>query len=263
MKAETPHRLPVVNADTIEIDFSAVDTWLKCGKQYQFRYVQGKKSPPGIALLEGSAHHKAMEYNNNHKKEKGFDLKPKVVTDYFHDDFERRVKNEEQLEWNSENLDTVSYRAEALHRDYFRNVAPKIDPELIEHKFERVVTVEGLKFKLYGTLDLTEPSSLYDYKTCSKKWNQGDVDNNLQLSLYSFAVPKKEVGIIMFVKKAMPEVGILKSTRTLQQVVWALKTAKAVVNAIQAGSFPMTNPSSWACSKRFCGYWGECRGKYE
>ena len=262
-KPETEHRNPVITPDKIEIDFSAVSTWLKCGKQYEFRYVNGKKSIPGIALLEGSAHHKAMEYNNRHKLAKGFDLKAKVVTEFFHEDLNVRVKKEEQIAWGEENVDTVSKRAATLHQDYFFSVAPTINPELIEHKFERDFMLDGLKIKLYGTIDLTEVEGLYDYKTCKSKWSQSDVDNDLQLSLYSLVKSKPSVGIIMFVKKSIPEVGIVKSTRSKGQILWALKVVKSIASAIQAGYYPLAEPSSWACNPKFCGYWKDCRGKYE
>jgi len=38
--------------------------YMKCPAMYEKRYVEGKKEPPGIALIEGSSGHDALEFQN-------------------------------------------------------------------------------------------------------------------------------------------------------------------------------------------------------
>ena len=258
------HRSPVINVDTLEVNNSAIQMYLKCAKQYEFRYVEGIKSRPGIALLEGSSHHKALEINNKNKRDKSKDLSPSALTEIFVEDFRDRVKKEKnEIIWQDEKEDDIISRADLLHRDYIRRIAPKIKPVDVEHKFEVPVKVGDLTFTLYGTKDLTTQSHVWDYKTTTRKRSQNDVDNDLQLTLYSFAAKKKKVGIIEFRKTANPEVGIIESERTVRQTLWALEIAASVVKAVRNKSFPMTNPTNWWCSPKWCGYWSRCRGKFE
>jgi hypothetical protein len=246
----------------MQIDFSATDTYIKCGKRYEFRYVHGIKSPPSVAMAEGSAHHKAMEINNVHKIEKSRDLKASQMTEVFVDDFRKRVDSEE-LEWGDEDENKIYSRAKAIHVVYARDVAPLLRPVASEKKFEKEVTLNGRKFTIYGTVDLedAEPAIL-DYKTVARARSQSDVDNTIQLSLYAFASKVPTVGIINLVKKANPEVGIVKSRRTPSQILWALNIAQSVAESVQKGAFHYTDPGNWWCSSRFCGYWNMCRGKY-
>ena len=258
MKAK---EIPVFDMTTIS--FSGASTYLKCGKQYFFRYVEGRKDVPGIALIEGSSHHTALEKNNLHKKVKGKDLKAGVLTDTFVNELRTRVKAEERVNWQDENEGKLIKRAKVWHTDYIRKYAPKINPIMVEEKFEIPVKVEGVEFKLKGVIDLGLKSKVLDYKTLARAKNQYDTNQDLQLTLYAYAAKKMKVGFIQFLKTANPQVGVIESSRTLAQMEWALKVVKEVVLSIRAGAFPMTQPTNWWCSSRFCGYWKLCRGKYE
>lgn len=253
----------IPTVDVTSISFSAVSLYLKCGKQYYFRYVEGRKDVPGIALLEGSSHHKAVEENNIHKKKKGWDLKAPILTETFVEELRSRVKAEERVDWGNEKESGLIKRAKVWHADYIKKYAPKIMPVMIEEKFEVPVEVEGVKFAIKGVIDLGLKSKVLDYKTLARAKSQYDTNQDLQLSLYAFAAKKRKVGFIQFLKSANPEVGIVEAERTSMQIQWALKVAKEVVQSIKAGAFPMTQPTNWWCSSRFCGYWKLCRGKYE
>ena len=109
--------------DGLKVSFSGISTYLKCGKQYWFSYIQGIKSPPGIAMIEGGAHHKAVERNNLFKKTKGRDLKPGDLTDTFMAAFRGEVKEvgKKALDWKGENENGIFTRASDLHKQYIKN----------------------------------------------------------------------------------------------------------------------------------------------
>lgn len=252
----------ILDVNQMHLSFSGTDTYLKCGKQYEFRYISGIKSPPGVALIEGSSHHKALEQNNLQKKDQGRDMSYSNLTDIFMTDFRTRVKAEENVQWGGETEDNIFSRAKILHEKYINQVAPNIHPIEIEKKFEIPLEVEkGNTIIIKGVCDLEQVENLLDYKTAARSKGQAEVDNSLQLSLYSYATKKREVGIIELIKKANPEIGMITSRRDATQVLWALEVVKSVAKAIQAKVFPLAPPTSWACSERFCGYWGMCRGK--
>lgn len=260
-KVIAEHRNPVIDADRIEIDFSAIGSYLRCARAYEFRYVKNVKEIPGVALLEGSSYHHAVEKNNLHKIAKDTDLPHKRMTEHFMEDFQFRTKREEKIDWQEQNEDKIYKRAKVMFVEYAREIAPDIKPLHAEEKVEKTVILDGTKITLYGTVDLDTPDVIYDYKTTGKPKSQSEVDNTIQLSLYALMKKKREVGIIQFVKAANPYVGVIKSSRTGKDIMWALHVAKSVVEAVRAKQFPPTDPTSWKCSQKWCGYWKLCRGK--
>lgn len=272
---------PVINddgsVDVDGIDFSAVDMWLRCGEQYRRRYVEGKRSPPGIALVEGTSHHKSMEEDNLSKRDKGKALPARQLTEIFETTMTSELAKAEQqcaehkmkLDWEGEDKQRLLNRAKLLHVDYAGKWSHKFEPVLVEQPFTKTVKVDGTEFVLYGQTDLGTKTHILDYKTSSKAKSQRDVDENMQLKLYSWAFDRKQVGIIALVKTATPYVQYREASAPITpgQWVWTLKVVAAAVRSIRAGSFPFTNPGQfpapWWCSERFCGYWNDCRGKFD
>jgi hypothetical protein len=202
------------------------------------------------------------------KREKGRDFKATQLTEYFVYDLRKRLDEEggkRAVNWQEENEDKIIKRAKILHADYINHHAPRIHPEKVEERFERQLKLEGEKrlIIVYGTIDLTEKPIVWDYKAVAKAKSQAEADSSVQLSLYSFAANKNEVGFISFVKKGNPEVVPVTARRTASQKLWALRVIVSVAKSIQGGAFPLADPMSWKCSERFCGFWKRCRGKYQ
>jgi len=260
---------PLFDSKEMKISFSGTDMYLKCGKQYEFRYIDGIKIPPKVVMIEGSSHHKAMELNNKQKMKKGTDMKASRLTDIFMEDFRERIKPQKKtIDWEGENEDRIFERAKSFHTDYARVIAPSIRPTSAEEWFNEEVKIDGVTFVLNGVIDLKNKTGkgnteVLDYKVKSKAASANELKSDHQLSLYSHVAGVRQAGHIQFLKKANPEVGIIRVRRTEKQQQWALKVTASVVKAVKAGAFPMAQPSHWACSPRFCGYWSMCRGKYE
>lgn len=261
MKAAKPGTL-----DLTRINFSSISTYQRCPRQYYFRYILEKKEPPSIVLTEGSAHHAALEYNNLHKRKRGFDLKASVVTEKFMDELRIRVK-EEDVRYEEESEDTLAERGGIWHKEYLTVLAPRIEPDIVEEKFEKEATLpSGRKIIISGIIDLGYREKVSDYKTTSPfGFNQKkrSIDSDLQLTFYAWASRRKSVENICFVKGNTPTVQPLVSARSEAQVSWALHIAEQFVNAVEKQAFPMCDPALWCCSEKYCGFWKHCRGKVE
>jgi CRISPR/Cas system-associated exonuclease Cas4 (RecB family) len=253
--------------DKLRVSFSQIDTYLRCPKQWYWRYIEGKKEIPGIALLEGSSHHKAFQENNLKKKEKGRDLKARQLTDIFADDLKTRLeKEEDKVNWGEETFNSLHARAKVWHEKYANDIAPHIAPDKVEEMFKLTVKLPELEFDMNGFIDLTHSGQVKDYKTTSEygyREKKKEVNTSLQLSYYSHATGLKDVGYICLIKGNNPDIGILPSRRSKSQIKWALDVAGEVVKGIQKKSFPMCNPTSWCCDPRWCGFYKLCRGKVE
>jgi len=111
---------------------------------------------------------------------------------------------------------------------YRQRYTPKY--EQLEAYFEIPITnpmnsKETLKTKLNGVIDKINEGWIEDHKTASKKWTQGKLDDDMQMTIYSYAYRKlynkKERGIRINVllKKAIPELQILDTFRTLADYI--------------------------------------------
>jgi hypothetical protein len=239
--------------------------YLKCPRQYYYRYIMGIKTPPGVALVRGTSGHKATEANNLVKMDTGEDLPTKEVVEIFADDFSDRSKEVE--DWETETKDKVITYVSAGLEDYMSNVAPGLKPTSVEQPF--MIDVQGLP--IIGFMDVTTTKTVGDYKfvgRTSAYLKKGSVDNSLQLTTYHMATGLRQVGYYAMVKdqqlktKYHPaEARKIFTTRKKADVAYAEEMYLGVARAVSAGAFPMCAPSNFLCNERFCGYWSRCRGR--
>lgn len=260
--------------DISSLDFSSVDMYLRCPKQWHYRHVQGLKSPPSIALAEGIAHHASAETDNKSKMSKGKMLTAPQAVEIFMDRFRSTTKEFEKeceelkvhLDWEEETEDDVFKRGKKMQTQYLSDISPTIKPVEVEGSFSREAEVDGQKFVLFGQSDVDTKDTIIDYKASKRAKTQRDVDDSLQLTLYSWAKRRKKVSYVTFIKEKAA-VSRVDSGRHPGNWAWGLQVVASVVDSIRRGAFPMTNPSSipppWHCSPRFCGYWKRCRGALE
>jgi CRISPR/Cas system-associated exonuclease Cas4 (RecB family) len=240
---------------------SQIEMYLRCPMQYKLRYVDGKVSPPGIALVEGSSHHEALATNNSNKISTGEDLRETEVVDAFAASFEKRKKEIE--DWEGETTDDVIGRGRKMIKAYMSDFAGQFRP--VKQEFDVVAKVGEVEVR--GITDASgavkDRPTIVDYKTVSRSKSQAELESSLQLSFY--AMVESETGDTDF---DVGYVNLLKSGKVNPQFIgydekrvkWFRAVALSVANAISLGNFPLTAPESWCCSERFCGYWRQCRG---
>lgn len=252
------------------IDFSGADRWLSCGEQDR-RIRLGQRSKPSVALLEGSSVHEAMQVCNT-KKKNGHKVTVSNLLDSHMHYFETEISKPEvkqDLDWGFDSKNTISGRAKKWFPDYLTRIDPQVEPDWVEQPFIKEVNVNGHTFKVAGVIDLTgkitNKKTIVDYKTCKSIKSQNETDSSLQLSLYSFFTQLRQASFCCFVKSGNPYVAFVHSKRSPAQWTWALRVFSSVMKCVQSGLFPLANPDprNWRCSPKFCGFWQDCRGKYD
>jgi len=244
------------------ISASQVGTYLTCGRQWYYRYIRKLIIPPGGSLTTGKALHKGLEKNFTQKIESGNDLHADEVEGTFE---EYMKENKEETVWD-ENLqfeDALS-KGSTLTKKHIKEVAPRIQPIAVEKKIE--LDLPGTDKFLLGYIDLIDvDNTIIDHKSSKRSKSQGDVDNNLQLSIYAthlFAdnpdLQEVNVRIDNLVLKKAPEIKQLPSVRTINHVLWSLAVIKSVLKGIEKGIFNPAEPGCWMCSEKWCGYYGIC-----
>lgn len=235
---------------------SSVSMFLRCPKQFEFRYIEGLSYPPSVAMIEGTSHHIWLADNNEKKMETGEDQPKKEMLELFSETFFEKAQEVGDITPGGEK--EVLNRGEGLVNAYMDTMAPEIQPKAAEQKFE--IEVGGVP--VLGFIDLITPKEVLDYKVVKKAKSENEVKDSIQLGLYARATRKPTVGFVSLTKTKVPA-----AKMTTHRVTNDLKHSlppifEGATKAIGAGNFPMTDPSNWWCSDRFCGFWRFCRGKH-
>lgn len=270
---------------------SQVEMYLRCPRQYEFRYVKKISRPPSVAATQGSGIHHALEHTHHHIVDKGVPAPIAELESVYSDAFEQ-VKPEIPKEaWDQEGVTEGALKDMGIKlvRLYNLQYAPKVKPQVkdgvrgIEKRFE--ILVAGVP--VVGIIDLIDANAeggitdiekeiirqhggniptmfetaIADFKTKAKSMSAAEVDSSLQLTLYSYAEQIPLVRIDQLLKLKTPKITRTMATRTLQDHKWMKEVVHGVARAIHAGIFPPCSPSAWCCSSRWCGFYGMCRGK--
>ena len=258
-----------VQARRPHFSHSALDMLSKCGLQYRFRYVEGLKSPPGVALLRGSGTHGAVQADLEAKIATGELLDDEEVASIAADVFDERLEvdgvaltDDEVAEGSSKVIGRAKDAAVRLARHHHRHDAPGLRPVHVE-RFLRV-ELEGFPRDLVGFVDLQEPACVEDLKTASKSPSADAADTSIQLTAYHLmlhAVDGKAppvVRIRSLVNNKVPKSVVLESTRDVEDWKRFLRRLELANELVDAGAFYPARPDDWWCSSRFCGYWSRC-----
>ncbi len=251
------------------LSVSQINTYTRCPKQYEFRYIKGVISPPQARMAEGSAIHNALEVAHQERMLSGTTAPIDVLLDA-HNDAWKNHKRRVEI-WDEESPEAlIRKRARIFLSEYHKNYLPYIDPLGVEKRFWSIIKDN---IPIVGFIDLIATDSnprlqrvdapekeVIDYKVIAKKISQGEADGNLQLTMYSHATGIPRVRFDMFIKTKTPAVKSISAIRTSQDWKWAERVFTDIGHAISTGIFPPTLPTEWTCSKKWCGYYDLCRG---
>jgi CRISPR/Cas system-associated exonuclease Cas4 (RecB family) len=251
---------------------SQVEMFLRCPKQYEFRYIKGMKSPPTGALIQGSAIHNAFEVGYNHKKESPESIiELDAVMDAYSDYVRNNLTNDVILDEETPEK-VLRSQGEAIVERWHKDKLPYVQPTAVEKPFAAILN----KIPVVGIIDLVDnvetegpPNEvIVDNKTSGKRKTQDEADGSLQLSLYAAVTQVDIQRLDVYVrprltKKGMGEAKLqeIHTMRTFRDIYWMQNIFSDIARAISTGVFPPTNPNNWTCSAKWCGYWEYCRGR--
>lgn len=258
--------------DAPHLSASQIGMYLRCPKQYEYRYIKRMVRPPTFALVVGSSVHKSIELNYLSKFRTKKPENKNACLDAFNQTFEeKKAEVEDDLDQTGKQKDR-GYEMAATHYDI---VAPTFQPlEAPEVEFN--VSVPGVKRKLFGFMDaigtpiVSAAKSatakakrlIMDNKTSKRKYDRLSVEVSSQLTAYDFAhrelYGKKSDGVgfdVLVNKKDTTEVQRLVTTREDGEIKRFVEGVQMVDKGINAGVFPpVDNPQT--CS--WCGYKDIC-----
>lgn len=240
--------------------------FLRCPKQYEFRYVEGRKIPPSGAMVQSKAWHRAVEQNYRQKITTEKDLPLGDMQEFFAAQYEEALQSEEIAFEFGENPGRLKDQGVAITEAHHKVIAPTVRPQLVEQEF-RISLGDDFPYDLLGYWDVVDADGVVaDNKAYRRAPTQEDIDKDIQLGIYSLgyrvSTGKIEKGLRLdvVVKNKEPKAVQLHTSRTNEDCRFLLGLIEQVAKAMQSGIF-YPNPNGWHCSPERCGYWSRCLGK--
>ena len=246
-----------------QLSYTQINMFLRCPRQYEYRYVHGLKVPPTGAMVQSRVWHQTVELNYRQKIHSDRDLPLGEMQEFFAAQFGAALAKEEVAFELGEKPGTLKDQGTAIVAAHHKAIAPEVRPFLVEQPFT-VALGEDFPFDLVGVWDLVErDGTVVDNKAYRKTPYQEDLDKDLQFTIYAlgFRATRGEIetGLRMdaIVKRKNPKVVQLHTRRTNSDCRWVLGLIEQVGKAITSGIF-YPNPNGRHCTPRFCGYWSRC-----
>lgn len=248
---------------------SMIGMFFRCPEQFRRRYIEEEIIPPGIAARIGSGMHKGAEHNHKAKLLTGKDEPLSACQDAARDEYRRLVFDhgvffpKDELPSAKKQLSQGIDTTVGLTKSYHKNLAPQIQPLMVEKKI--YLKDPDIEIPFAGIVDLlARPNWLADMKSAAKKWPENRIKTDIQVTLYRELV-KAETGkypskmtIEIFTKTKDFGYQQLEAQRDKRDWILLKKRVQAMLKMIKAGCFPPCDPSHWICNPRFCGYFGSC-----
>ncbi len=246
-----------------------LEMYARCGQQYYYRYVAGLVSPPGIAMVKGTATHAAANVNFSQKINTAVDLPISEMQEVAAASFENELGSgvlltgDERSRGQKIVLGEAKDQVVALAEAYGEQIAPVYQPVAVEQEFR--IELPG-SHDLLGFIDLVDENRVVvDLKTSGKKKSQAEVDTSIQLTAYAaghahlFGEPCSEVRLDTLVQTTKGvQRQVLKSHRDAGDFEALAARINAMEEAIAAEIYHPAPSNVWWCSERHCGYHDRC-----
>lgn len=262
------------------IHASQIAMAVRCGMQFQYRYIEGKVRPPGIALVAGSTLHKVREVDLLRKAAAVSTLTPDEAAQMAAIEFDRRVDTEglepdederhmSQEALRGSGVDLAVSLAVAHNRDIVPLVTPTTMPNARGEAVAAVelalrVEIPGVAYPLEGTIDTIDVDGvLRDCKSSGKKLGRDTLATSIQLPFYALlmdaAMRVEPTGFALdVVQKLKRPAGYVVSGPATTGHQRVLSHVMSHVQMLEGGNFRPADPDHWVCSKKFCGYFDIC-----
>lgn len=245
---------------------SRINMFERCQQQYYYREVEGRKTPPGIALVIGGSVDASANVDLQSKVDTGellpLDAVQTAARDHLENEWAGGVQQEPDEPAEKGDVIDLTVRLATLHHEA---VAPLRKPIEVQKAFGVQVSESVV---LTGHIDCLEADAVVDTKTINKTPSKIKGDHMVQTQLYAVGVKvnggelPKEVKLDYLVKTKTVKTELLRAPVTPESAQNALDrlsvTARVIQTALKTGDFMPAPADSWVCSEKFCGYWHDC-----
>lgn len=249
---------------------SQFDTYRKCPRLYEYRYINKVISPPGIAMIKGTAVHRGAEVTHKNTIANGTLMSLAEATQAVSDSFDEKKTGIE--DWEEENPDKIKDKAVAAFKVYYNEAVPHIHPVKAEHTFAMKVGVVPFR----GVIDLVDSVKedaldkdgaqpmtevVSDLKVTGMRWTEQRVRMSSQLTFYAYVEKTFRVRYdFILEQKSGIKYDMSRSIRTAHDFKLLIEDVEEAASMIKKGIFPRCDGTGWNCTPKFCGYYERCKG---
>lgn len=243
-----------------------VNMFLRCPAQWYYRYVRGLKRPPSGAATLGSAVDSGITHNYRQKIESHQDLALDEVLDAFSTDFEARKS--ETLWGPEEKPSQVKDDGARVLSLYQGDVAPTVQPTAVQKRVE--LDMPNFAYRFVVVPDVVERGSIIrDTKVVKRSPAKVEDAPALapahqdQMVAYALAYratqERAEEGCVVdyLVRTKNTKLVQIPFRVTSSHLAYYKNLIGLVARQIEALIFT-PNRQNYLCTRRHCGYWGEC-----
>ena len=247
---------------------SQTNKFLDCPANWYFKYLVGLPEPVTSSLAVGIAVDNALSHYFRIKAAERVEMSEADVLDVLDTawaDQEAVVSLRE-----GENADQLHALCQRLVRSYLTEMAPKVQPGVIDGSPAVQVHVEGLiaGVKVRGIIDLvTDDGAIIDLKTKRDKPGGVPADHMLQLTTYDLLCPhSRGQAAIHYMVKGRSEKSVAKTVPFTREIGPSEVTyAESVYPAIQESmrnAIYLPSRTSRFCSRKYCPFWKTCEKEF-
>lgn len=264
----------------LRLSHSKIDMYLRCGRQFAYRYLENLKVPPSAAMKRSTVGHGVIEANYRAKALGGVDLPVDDLTDMYATSWKVELEKEEISFEPDEKPDQVRDEGIGAIREHRLVIAPSVVPAseaAVEEWFDLPLTGKGetpdddsVRYSIVGRIDVTDINgTIRDNKIVGAKRQitPESIAKDRQLSIYAMVHrirhKQAEAGVAQDVVRLMkkgPLAISIPGVRTREYLLEELNTIGHVARGIEHHVFPKRT-DGWFCNARWCGFWSRCEGR--
>jgi putative RecB family exonuclease len=256
----------IANEDRPHFSISQLTCYLQCPLQYYFQYELGiawEKTPSAVVF--GSSVHDTVEAINRGLME-GQPIKNIEAENVFLSSWKINLK-ENQIAWKEDPTE-LSEKGKILIQLYYDQVRNEKPTEVeLPFRLPLIDPLSGLfieKRDVVGKIDSVFTDAIIEIKTSGKSPVQQEIDQNIQLTLYSWAYRmlfgsnERSIKVISLVKTKDPKIVITETQRTVRDHSWLMATIAQVIRGIEMKLFYPNPIGGFGCFN--CQYQEKCKG---
>lgn len=271
---------------------SQVTKFLKCARAWALEYLERKPRRTVARMFQGVFVHASAEMVLKERLQSGRLPSMAAATDAFSDAFEESKALID--DWEGETEGSIKDTGIKCAAAYYEEAAHDATPIVVEKTVTTVIRSHDGRIRLpvLGRVDslqvqshteqeyqdirekiaaggavseIRKPLRLHDLKVVTDKWSPGDLDNDLQFTVYAGIEHIPDVQVDQVVKgrarTPRPRYEKLTGVVTPRHVEHVRDVLEGVARSIALGNFAPTDPGNWWCSEKWCSMWAHCRGK--
>jgi PD-(D/E)XK nuclease superfamily len=188
VEAPRPEPTTLLGQHLHHLSASSLGMVMRCPRQFQQRYIFGRKQRPGESIVIGSFFHETLDANYKQKIASHEDRPLAEMIQFLQDEAVPKVIEEsggvDEIQWDSD-LDTARSDATRITTGYYKGVVPRIQPVATEERFE--MFFPGVEIPVIGFVDVRDATRILDTKTGKQAVRKVKPSWQLQGRLYAQA----------------------------------------------------------------------------